>query len=134
MNKWYRDKVIHGNKGGKTIGYPTINLNPQTIPANLSQGVYSCVVKFAGKTYVGALYFGPRLVNNETVPVLEIYILDFSKEIYGEIIEFFIHEYIREVMKFESFDQLKTQIKIDVEAVRQSIGDPSRFLEDGSED
>jgi len=115
---WYQDKIVHGGGGGRTIGFPTINLNQKPFINHLKEGVYSAKVKYLSKVYLGTLYFGPRLINKETKPILEIYILDFYKDIYGETVEFKIGQYIREVKKFESLESLKRQIKKDVEKIR----------------
>lgn len=115
---WYQDKVVHGSRGGKILGFPTINLDPKKFIGHLKEGVYYSLVIYKDKTYLGALYFGPRLINKETRPILEIHILDFDKDIYGETVEFTIGQYIREVKKFESLKSLKEQIKKDVEKIR----------------
>jgi len=115
---WYQDRVVHGGSGGKTIGFPTINFDPKPFIKYLKEGVYFTQVKYLDKVYLGALYFGPRLINNETKPVLEIHILDFDKDIYGKTVEFKIGQYIRKVKEFKSFESLKKQIKKDVKKIR----------------
>ena len=115
---WYRDKVVSGGGGGKTIGFPTVNLDPTPFIKRLKEGVYSSKVKYLDKIYLGALYFGPRLINKETKSILEIYILDFDKQIYGERLEFKIGRYIRKVKELKSLQSLKNQIKKDVEKIK----------------
>ena len=116
---WYRATVLQGQKTGRIIGFPTINLEASTIPDKTQTGVYSSIVKYAGTTYKGALYYGPRLVKNETKNVLEIHILDFNKEIYGEEIEFKLSRFIRVVQNFSGLEDLKHQLQIDISTVRQ---------------
>lgn len=111
---WYESKILTGNKQGRTIGFPTLNLDPLAIPPILKEGVYATLVKHNGSVYKGALFFGPRLMLNETKQALEIYVFDFSKEIYGETVSFQIKDYIREVRNFASLDELKEQIKKDI--------------------
>jgi len=114
---WYKAVVLHGEKTGRSIGFPTVNLNPAIIPVQTVTGVYSSVVKYNEKEYLGALYYGPRLVKNETKNVLEIYILDFNKEIYAEEIRFKLGRFIRGVKNFTSLEQLKEQLKSDIKEV-----------------
>jgi len=114
---WYKAVVLQGEKTGRSIGFPTVNLSPAIIPAQTTLGVYSSVVKYNEKEYKGALYFGPRLVKNETTNVLEIYILDFNKEIYAEEISFKLGRFIRAVKNFTSLEELKEQLKTDIKEV-----------------
>lgn len=117
----YKGTVLHGDKQGRKISFPTINLDPSIWPFNQEPGVYSAEVKIGDQTFMGALYYGPRTTQSETFNVLEIFLLDFSKEIYGETVSFRLHQYIRAVIHFNSFDELKQQIAKDVEAVRASF-------------
>lgn len=114
---WYESKVLTGNKQGRTIGFPTLNLDPLAIPPILKEGVYASLVKHNGNIYKGALFFGPRVMLNETHQVLEIYVFDFSKEIYGETVSFQVKDFIREVRNFASMDELKVQIKKDIQEI-----------------
>lgn len=115
--KWHKQTVLTGTKSGRAIGFPTINLSPEKFIGLIKEGVYSSEVRYLGKKYLGVLYFGPRLVKREKFPVLEIYILDFNREIYGEAIEFSFGKFIRGVMDFSSMEELKIQIKKDIDQV-----------------
>ncbi len=117
---WYQGRVLKGSQEGRTVGYPTVNLDPEIVSQPMRRGVYSAEVRVKDKTYKGALYYGPRLVKNETNTVLEIFILDFGEEIYGEEIGFKLGKYIRGVMQFNSMEDLKKQIKTDVNFVTHS--------------
>ena len=115
----YRGKVLTGEKAGRTIGFPTVNLSPHLVPKTLTQGVYAARVEYKNKKYMGALYYGPRLVKNEKKAVLEIYIIDFNQEIYGEWISFDIVRFIRGIKNFYSMDLLKKQITIDIADIKK---------------
>jgi riboflavin kinase / FMN adenylyltransferase len=119
QHQWYSSLVYKGDQLGRTIGFPTLNLNAAVVDQNLPQGVYGAEVKINGQRYIGALYFGPRLVLNETKLVLEIFVLDFDQEVYGQEVEFSLHEQVRGIMPFASFEALKTQLQLDVTDVRQ---------------
>lgn len=112
--KWLSGKVLHGQKIGKILGYPTVNLNPEILPQSLKKGIYASFVKYKNKTYKGALFFGSRIVLGEEKNVLEIFILDFNLEIHGETIEFCIKDFIRGVQDFSSMEELSKQIRKDV--------------------
>ena len=120
MSITYHSAVQRGDQSGRTIGFPTVNLDPSVIPADTVPGVYASVVKYDDVEYKGALYYGPRKVKHETTNVLEIYILDFNKEIYDENVFFTIERFVRGVMDFTSFDEMKQQLQKDIEAVRSS--------------
>ncbi|WGE31345.1 bifunctional riboflavin kinase/FAD synthetase [Actinobacillus genomosp. 2] len=105
-------RVAHGNKLGRTIGFPTANimLNRLVIPL---QGVFAVQIQTKSGKYNGIANVGNRPTINGTKPLLEVHILDFNRSIYGESIEvFFIHK-IRDEVKFPSFEALKAQIEKD---------------------
>lgn len=117
----YRTQVLPGLKLGRTIGFPTLNLDPETIPKDTRLGVHAARVTHNGKAYDGALYYGPRLVLNETKTILEIFLINFNQEIYGEEVEFSIQKHIRGIMDFASFEEMKTQLEQDIEDVKVSL-------------
>lgn len=118
---FYKSQVFHGSKEGTKKAYPTINLDPQVLPTNLKKGVYASWVKIDNKVFPGAAYFGPRLVKNEHSDVLEIFVLDFSAQIYGREVEFSLEQYIRGVMDFTDFYLLKEQISKDIKDIKRSL-------------
>lgn len=115
---WYKAKVLPGKKNGRSIGFPTVNLDLQILTGIFKEGIYASHVKHEAKTYLGALYLGPRLVKGEKNTILEIHILEFTKEIYGEEIEFEVGKYIREIMDFKTMEELKSQIEIDIVQIK----------------
>lgn len=118
---WYKGKVLEGDRVGRTIGFPTINLPPSIIPKDFKEGVYACVVRFAKKHYQATLFFGPRLIKGEKHPVLEIYIHDFEKEIYGKDIEFTIASFIRKGRNFTTLDAMQKEIARDIKASKKAL-------------
>ncbi len=113
-NKWYKEKVLKGSQDGRKIGFPTLNLSPLQLTGTVDEGVYISKIKYQNKLYNGLLFYGPRLVKNETHVILEIYVLDFSNEIYNETIQFTVGKFIRGVLSFQSMDELKIQINKDL--------------------
>ena len=110
-------KVAHGDKLGRTIGFPTANIS---IHRKLSPilGVYSVLVKLKSQIYNGVCNVGKRPTLGGKKTLLEVFIFDFNEEIYGEYVTVIFKQKCREEKKFESFDELKTQIKKDVEKSR----------------
>lgn len=109
----YQSLVYHGQKIGRTIGFPTLNLDPKVLK-NINHGVYQAEVYLHNQPYKGVLFLGPKKTFAEVETVLEIFLLDFSKEIYGEIVSFELKKYIRPPIKFASLDHLKKQLSRDV--------------------
>ena len=106
-------KVIHGRKIGRTIGFPTANLNYDKNYVLPAVGVYYTNVKVNNIIYKGITSVG----NNPTVDgkslTIETYILDFDQDIYEKNIEVFFIKKIRNEKKFNGIEQLKDQLKKD---------------------
>lgn len=116
----FTSPVIHGDRRGRSWGFPTAN---QMFPQELVMpkfGVYSSLVTVDGKTYKGITNIGKRpTVGTETV-LSETNILDFSDEIYGKSVDIRLLEFIRPEKKFSSFEELAQQIKHDIDSVKGS--------------
>lgn len=115
---WYEGIVISGSRLGRTLGFPTANLDPAILTGITRKGVYAATVRIDGQLYTGALYIGPRLILNETKRMLEIFVLDFDSDLYGKTVDFQLGAFIREPMDFDSFEALTAQLKSDVAAIR----------------
>lgn len=107
-----RGRVAHGNKLGRTIGFPTANIMLNRLVTPL-QGVYAVQVKTAQGLFNGIANVGNRPTINGTKPLLEVHIFDFNQTIYGTAIEVIFRHKIRSEIKFPSFDDLKHQIEKD---------------------
>lgn len=117
---WYSGEVLNGNHLGRTIGFPTLNLDSKILSHIEQDGVYSSVVEHDGNTYAAALYLGPRVVLGETKRILEVHVLDFDQMIYGATIRFRLGEFIRGVIDFSSFQELKEQLEKDRRKIKSS--------------
>ncbi len=114
----YSGTVIHGDSYGHALGFPTANLDPKLLAHVEKAGVYTCVVHLGSQNYGGVLYLGPRITLGETKRVLEIHLLDFNQDIYGQVLTFEIGSFIRPPMDFSSVDELKNQLRADITAAR----------------
>ena len=111
-------RVVHGDKQGRTIGFPTANI---PIRRQLSPvlGVFCVVVRKDNKSFNGVCNVGKRPTRGGTKVLLEVYILDFNQEIYGDYVEVIFKKKIRDEIKFSSFEELKSQIKEDTQSALQ---------------
>lgn len=107
-------KVVHGAKRGRQIGFPTANVHMRHERPPLT-GVYA--VKLDGLNAVANLGVRPTIAGLKKLS-LEVHVLDFNGDLYGKHVHVeFLHK-IRDEMKFESLDALKTQIAADVKVAR----------------
>ena len=109
-----KGEVVNGNAIGRTIGFPTANLNInqdyKLIPKN---GVYLIRTVLEGKKVYGMMNIGvkPTLKSKDTS--IEVNLFEWGGDLYGKVIEVFILHYIREEKKFDSLIKLGNQIKLD---------------------
>jgi len=112
-------RVAHGDKRGRTIGFPTANLHLHR-KASPIDGVFAVeVFGIEGEPVHGVANVGSRPTVDGTRSLLEIHLFDFAQDIYGQYLRVdFLHR-IRPEQRFESFDLLRQQIDIDVEHARR---------------
>lgn len=111
-----KNEVVKGKQLGRTLGFKTANLiYPENI-TDVKNGVYGANVIYKGEKFRGILNLGVKpTVSNLNKRILEVNIFDFDKDIYGEDIVVEFEEKIRDEKKFSSVDELKLQIKKDIE-------------------
>lgn len=108
-------QVRHGKKLGRTLGMPTVNLIPSKKKLLPPNGVYFSEVWYADKCYKSITNIGYKpTVNNEKALGVETYLYDFAQDIYGKEITVKLFAFKRAEMKFESVEQLKTQMAKDI--------------------
>ena len=109
--------VIKGRQIGRTIGFRTANILYPIELIDIPFGVYSVLVNYASQTYQGIANFGVRPTVNGQGALLEVHILDFEKDIYGEVLEVKFIKMLRTERKFDSLDSLKQQISRDIKSI-----------------
>lgn len=114
-------EVIHGDKRGRELGYPTANmrLDPAT---TLAHGIYAVTVTIDGVTHKGVASHGRRPTFDDGAPRLETFIFDFSGDLYGRVLTVAFHAYLRPELKFDSIDALIAQMDIDSARARAALG------------
>ncbi|PYL10772.1 MAG: hypothetical protein DMF48_09985, partial [Verrucomicrobia bacterium] len=104
----------------KKIGFPTANLSAHSeqFPPN---GVYFAEATLDGVVYPGVVNLGfrPTMSSGGSERILEVYLLDFDREIYAKDLELRFVRYLRPERKFETVDALVRQIKLDVRQARE---------------
>ena len=115
--------VQHGDKLGRTIGYPTANLDmgPYLRPA---YGIYAVRGRLAdGRVLKGAANLGVRPTFDPPKELLEPHFFDFSGDLYGQVIEVELIEWLRAEAKFDSLDALVAQMDLDCARARELLAD-----------
>ena len=116
--------VQHGERRGRELGYPTANLNPIAGYCTPGHGVYAGRAELAGgETRLAAINVGMRpMFETGLGELIEAYLLDFDRDIYGQPLRVEFLERLRGEAIFESVDDLKQQMAADVEATRELAG------------
>jgi riboflavin kinase/FMN adenylyltransferase len=113
-----RGVVQHGDKLGRTIGFPTANLSLGTY-LRPRYGIYAVTARLpGGKIVQGAANVGVRPTFDPPKELLEPYFFDFSGDLYGQEIEVALHHFLRPEAKFETLDALTAQMQRDCEKAR----------------
>jgi riboflavin kinase/FMN adenylyltransferase len=115
-----RGPVVRGRERGRTIGFPTANLDSETecIPPD---GVYATRVILDDGAYPAITNVGMRPTFSETERSIEAHIFDFTRDLYGTRIKLELIERIRAERKFDNADALKAQIALDLSKVREIL-------------
>ncbi len=110
----FEAEVIHGQKRGRTIGFPTVNQKYPEDLVNLKFGVYKTKINIDDKEYFGITNIGIRPTFESDFVICETYIKNFSGNLYGECLRLTPIEFLREEKKFDSLEELKEQINKDL--------------------
>lgn len=116
--------VVEGDKLGRTLGYPTANLEIRDHDKiHLSEGVYAVTITINGNLKNGMLSIGKRPTLNDTVERIEVHVFDFNESLYHQIIRVSVKRYLRAQAKFDSLAELKHQLQLDEQASREVLSD-----------
>jgi len=120
-----RGVVEHGDKRGRTIGYPTANLSIERY-LRPKFGIYAVTgrVLATGEELKGAANIGVRPQFEPPKELLEPYFFDFSGDLYGQEIEVAFHHFLRPEAKFDSLDGLMVQMEKDCDRARELLSAP----------
>jgi riboflavin kinase/FMN adenylyltransferase len=109
--------VVAGARRGQQIGFPTANITgiETLLPAD---GVYAGLAAVGGREFAAAINIGPNPTFHENARKVEVHLLDFSGDLYGQTLAVDLDDRVRDVRKFGSREELVDQIRNDVAAVR----------------
>jgi riboflavin kinase / FMN adenylyltransferase len=118
--------VVHGAKRGRKLGFPTANLSvgdpDKLLPL---EGIYAVYGWVDSQRIPGLLHLGPRPTFRGSPPTVELYLLDWSGDLYGREVRVEFRERIREILPFASPDALVEQMRRDEEVGREIFRAPS---------
>ena len=110
-------KIIHGQQKGRTIGFPTINI-PIKRKISPVLGVFATTVEIQGSVFQGVCNIGNRPTINGKEILLEVFLFDFDRDVYGIEVKVVFKHKIRDEEKFDSFEALKQQIELDTQQAK----------------
>ena len=116
--RWFvTGEVIHGEKRGRELGFPTANLRLDP-SCKLRHGIYAVRAHAGGKVHDAVASFGRRPQFDNGAPLLEVFLFDFSGDLYGQEITVEFAGFLRDEAKFEGVDALIAQMNRDSEQAR----------------
>jgi len=117
-----RGVVVRGDGRGRELGFPTANLRvgerEKLIPP---EGIYAVRAQLRGGAFTGALHLGPRPTFKGSAPTIELHLLDFDRDIYGEVLRVDFIRHLREIRPFATVEGLVDQMREDVEKARRAV-------------
>lgn len=116
--------VTHGDQRGRGIGFPTANLEYAREKVMPAGGIYACWAYLGDEKYKAAVNLGtnPTFTPDKQTLNVEAYLLDFDRDIYGEVMRLEFIARLRDEMKYDSVEALIEQISLDVEQTRVILG------------
>jgi riboflavin kinase / FMN adenylyltransferase len=113
-------RVIHGHHRGKGLGFPTANLKPE-VKLQPPEGVYAIYCKVGSAIHNGVMNIGYNPTFEDRRVSYEVHLLDFDQDLYGEMVTVYLVDRLRSEMKFSGVDELKEQIRKDIELGRRIL-------------
>jgi riboflavin kinase / FMN adenylyltransferase len=113
-------EVIHGDKRGRDLGYPTANIRLDK-NCGLKHGIYAVRVGLGEQRFEGVASFGRRPTFDNGAPLLEIFLFDFNGDLYGQNLDIAFIAFIRDELKFDSVEALIRQMDDDSHKARARL-------------
>ena len=113
-------QVVQGDKRGRELGFPTANLrlDPE---CGLQHGIYAVRVGVGGQLYDGVASFGRRPMFDSGTVLLEVFLFDFSGDLYGAVLDVAFIAWIRHELKFDSVEELIRRMDEDSRLARAAL-------------
>jgi len=113
-------EVIHGEKRGRDLGYPTANIRLDK-HCSLKHGIYAVRVGRGAQRFDAVASFGRRPTFDNGAPLLEVYLFDFSGDLYGAVLDIAFIGFIRDELRFDRVDALVRQMADDSARARAAL-------------
>src|ERR1700753_1029803 len=113
-------EVIHGEKRGRDLGYPTANIRLDK-NCSLKHGIYAVRVGLGEERIDGVASFGRRPTFDNGAPLLEVFLFDFKGDLYGRHLDVAFIAFLREELKFDGLDALVRQMNADRRPARERL-------------
>ncbi len=113
-------EVIHGAKRGRELGYPTANIALDA-GNGLRHGIYAVRIEIDGEPRAGVASFGRRPMFDNGAPLLEVYVIDFSGDLYGKRVTVSFEAFLRGEARFDSLEALIRQMDADQAEARRIL-------------
>jgi riboflavin kinase/FMN adenylyltransferase len=113
-------EVIHGEKRGRDLGYPTANIKLDN-NCGLKHGIYAVRVGRGDQRFDGVASFGRRPTFDNGAPLLEVFLFDFTGDLYGAVLDVAFIAFIRDELKFSDVDALVRQMDDDSARARAAL-------------
>src|SRR5580692_2374530 len=118
---WFiNGEVIHGEKRGRDLGYPTANIRLGK-NCGLKHGIYAVRVGLGEQRFDGVASFGRRPTFDNGAPLLEVFLFDFKGDLYGSRLDVAFIAFLREELKFDGLDALIRQMNDDSRTAREHL-------------
>ena len=114
--------VVRGEGRGRTLGFPTANLEIDSVQSLLPEGVYATWTHIGDEKYASVTNIGKRPTFGTNGRTVETYIIDFEGDLYGRELKIDIVDLLRRETKFNNTDELKKQILDDIEKGKAALG------------
>lgn len=118
---FFYGEVVGGLQNGRKLGLPTANINFESKKLIPKSGVYMTKTVVDGQKYLSVTNIGEHPTINTQKANLETHLLDFAGDIYKKQIKIEFYKYIREIKKFNSAEELRAQINIDIEKTKETL-------------
>lgn len=119
----FEGMVVKGNQIGRTLGYPTANIQPtDSLKLIPGIGIYAVQIDIQGKIHGGMMSIGKRPTVEDTEQItIEVHVFDWSEDLYGQRIRIFMVAKMRNEEKYNGLEELKQQLRLDEKQARELL-------------
>lgn len=112
--------MIKGEAVGRTIGFPTANLKLTTVP-KVKPGVYAALITLNNQSFLGLAYYGPRYIFGQKTNTFEVYLFNFNRQIYGQVLSVKLLKFLRVPQTVKNINALKKLLESDLASLNNYV-------------